>query len=460
MPDVDFELTDRESVERERARLARGKRRVATGWATSDASRPIEPTTVFSPEELQRARERLTAGDGLHHLLARIGGSEASDSTLPLPLEIAAPGFFRRHRASVVTVILYFTLVVIPGVVISMFGDRVVPEPFVKITDWREFPGALFLYLVLAPVIWTLYLWQPRLIVEVFAGLANSGAIGPALRDGVAPDVVLRRTGASFVQPALPRGRVQLRKGALLSMLCVGLSIAALAVWPPTAPPPLDPLVPDSEVFWWRVIPPYFWAVWLPLVFVNVYMLAWIVIRQTVMIGNIQRLLRHFSVEPIPFHPDGCSGFAPIGNYAINMVRVALIVGAWVLVLLASGPISGHGLYVAPYTMFLVVVQLLLTPYLLLGPVWDARRVMSRAREAALQQVGDDIRRSLGSNGGSRLQEGPADHYQELEARYHMVEEGYHRWPFGRTAISRVSITAGVTLAANVAAILYRIWVG
>ena len=458
MPDADFEVTDRASVARERTRPTKSKGSSATGWLTSEAGPPIQPTTAFSPDELQQARERLTAGDGLHRLLARIGGSEARDSTLPLPMEIAAPGFFRRHRASVVTVILYFSLVVVPGVAISMFGDRFVSEPFVKITDWREFPGALFLYLVLAPVIWTFYLWQPRLIVEVFAGLAKSGAIGSALRDGVAADVVLRQTGRSFVRPALPRGPVRLSKGALLSMLCVGLSLAALAVWPPTAPSPLDRLVPDSEVFWWRVIPPYFWAVWLPLVFVNVYMLVWIVIRQTVMIANIQRLLRHFSVEPIPFHPDGCSGFAPIGNYAINIVRVALIVGAWVLVLLLSGPISGHGLYVAPYTMFLVVVQLLLTPYLLLGPVWDARRVMSRAREAALQRVGDDIRRSLSS--GSPPQKGTAGHYQELEARYRLVEEGYHRWPFGRTAISRVSITAGLTLSANLAAILYRMWMG
>lgn len=460
MPDADLQPTDHASVATERTQLAKAKPPVGTEWPTTDAGPPIEPTTVFSPEELQRARERLTAGDGLHRLLARVGGSEASDSTLPLPIQIAAPGFFRRHRASVVTVILYFSVVVIPGVVISMFGDRFVSERFVKITDWREFPGALFLYLVLAPVIWTFYLWQPRLIVEVFAGLAKSGAIGSALRDGVAADVVLRQTGGSFVQPALPRWRMRLSKGALLSMLCVGLSVAALAVWPPTAPPPLDRLVPESEVYWWRVIPPYFWAVWLPLVFVNVYMLVWIVVRQTVMIANIQRLLRHFSVEPIPFHPDGCNGFAPIGNYAINIVRVALIVGAWVLVLLLSGPISGHGLYVAPYTMFLVVVQVLLTPYLLLGPVWHARRVMSGAREAALQRVGDDIRRSLLSQGGSRLQKGDAHDYQELEARYRLVEEGYHRWPFGRTAVSRVSITAGLTLAANLAAILYRMWIG
>ncbi len=71
-------------------------------------------------------------------------------------------------------------------------------------------------------------------------------------------------------------------------------------------------------------MPAYFWAVWLPLVFVNVYMLVWIVLRQTMMIANIQRLLRLFAVEPVPFHPDRCSGFAPIGGYATDIVRVAL----------------------------------------------------------------------------------------------------------------------------------------
>jgi hypothetical protein len=418
----------------------------------------IEPTTVFSPEELQQARERLTAGDGLHRLLAHIGGDEASDSSLPLPT-LGAPGFLRRHRASVVTVVLYLTLVVAPGLALSVFGDSLTTREFVKLTDWREMPGALFLYLVLAPVIWTFYLWQPRLIVEVFDGLAQSGAIGPARRAGVAPDLVLRRMGAGFVKPALRNVPTGLARGAVLAVLSVIISIAALLIWPPTALPPLDRLVPESEVYWWRIIPPYFWAVWLPLVFVNVYMLVWIVIRQTVMIVNIQRLLRLFAVEPIPFHPDGCSGFAPIGSYAINIVRVALIIGGWALVLLLSGPISGHGLYVAPYTTFLVVVQVLLTPYLLIGPVWYAHTVMNGARERALQRVGDDIRTSLLA-ATRRTSEYQADAYQELEAKYRLMEEGYERWPFGRMAVGRVSLTAGLTLAGNVAAIIYRISIG
>src|SRR5215203_7006131 len=80
----------------------------------------------------------------------------------------------------------------------------------------------------------------------------------------------------------------------------------------------------------------------------------------TIMIANIQRLLRVFAVEPVPFHPDRCSGFAPIGSYATNIVRVALIVGSWALVLMLSGPLTGHGIYVAPHILFLVAVQVLL----------------------------------------------------------------------------------------------------
>ena len=249
---------------------------------------------------------------------------------------------------------------------------------FIRFTDWRELPGALFLYLVLAPVIWTLYLWQPRLIVEVFDGLAQGGVVGPARYEGVPADAVLARLGGS-----LPRvrkfGPLRLSRGALLALLALTASVATLVIWPPTALPPFDRLLPESDIFWWHVVPVYFWAIWLPLVFINVYMLVWIVLRQTIMIANIQRLLRVFAVEPVPFHPDRCSGFAPIGSYATNIVRVALIVGSWALVLLLSGPLTGHGLYVAPHILFLVAVQVLLTPYLLLGPVWYAHRVMREA---------------------------------------------------------------------------------
>jgi hypothetical protein len=253
-------------------------------------------------------------------------------------------------------------------------------------------------------------------------------------------------------------------KGALISLVALAVSIATLLVWPPTAFPPFDRFVPESDLFWWRMIPAYFWGIWLPLVFVNVYMLVWIVVRQTVMIANIERLLRDFKVEPIPFHPDRSSGFAPIGSYAINIVRVALIIGGWALVLLLSGPITGHDIYIAPHTLFLVLVQVLLTPYLLFGPVWYAHRVMSAARERALQRIGDAIGTSLMAPAPPSPDE---DHrfdvyqgslYQELEAKYRLMEEGYHTWPFGRTAFSGVSITAGVTLAGNVAAIIYRLY--
>jgi hypothetical protein len=299
-------------------------------------------------------------------------------------------------------------------------------------------------------VIWTLYLWQPRLIVDVFDGLAQGGAVGPPRRPGIVADAVLGRLGGSLPRVVRDVGPLRVSGGGLLSVIAAAASVATLVIWPPTALPPFDRLVPEPDVFWWRVITPYFWAVWLPLVFVNVYMLVWIVIRQTIMIANIQRLLRLFEVEPIPFHPDRCSGFAPIGSYATNIVRVALIVGGWAVVLLFAGPATGHGLYVAPHILFLVLVQVLLTPYLLLGPVWYAHRVMRDARERALARVADQIRACLLGAAGRVAP------YRELEAKYRLMHEGYHTWPFGGTALGGVSITAGLTLIVNVAALIYR----
>src|ERR671910_57827 len=242
-----------------------------------DPEPEVEPYTIFSANALQGACERLSAGDGLHGLLARFGGDEARDCRLPLPARATSPGFLRRHRA-------------------SMLAHPARNESFIRFTDWRELPGALFLYLVLAPVIWTLYLWQPRLIVEVFDGLARGGVVGPSRYEGVTADAVLARLAGSL--PRVRRfGPLRLTHGALLALLALTASVATLVIWPPTALPPFDRLVPESDVFWWRVVPAYFWGIWLPLVFINVYMLVWIVLRQTIMIANIQRLLRVFAVE-------------------------------------------------------------------------------------------------------------------------------------------------------------------
>src|SRR5215211_3623095 len=349
-----------------RGRLPDGGRNTPVTGSPDDTCNPVtvvEPFTTFSADALQGACERLSAGDGLHGLLARFGGDEARDCRLPLPARATSPGFLRRHRASLLVVALYALLAVVPGLLISMLAHPARNETFIRFTDWRELPGALFLYLVLAPVIWTLYLWQPRLIVEVFDGLASGGVVGPSRFEGVTADAVLARLGGS-----LPRvrkfGPLRLTHGTLLALLALTASLATLVIWP-------------------------------PLVFINVYMLVWIVLRQTIMIANIQHLLRLFAVEPVPFHPDRCSGFAPIGSYATNIVRVALIVGSWALVLMLSGPLTGHGIYVGPHILFLVLVQVLLTPYLLLGPVWYAHRVMREARDRALARVAAQIRACL-----------------------------------------------------------------
>ncbi len=39
-----------------------------------------------------------------------------------------------------------------------------------------------------------------------------------------------------------------------------------------------------------------------------------------------------------------------------------------------------------------------------------------------------------------------------------LTGEGYHTWPFQPSALSGVSITAGLTLLGNVVAILYRLY--
>ena len=125
-----------------------------------------------------------------------------------------------------------------------------------------------------------------------------------------------------------------------------------------------------------------------------------------------------------------------------------------------SGPLTGHGLYVAPHILFLVFVQVLLTPYLLLGPVWYSHRVMGEARERARARVAAQIRTCLMSSkepAGAAVS--GATPFRELEAKYQLTGEGYHTWPFQPSAVSGVSITAGLTLLGNVAAILYRMYV-
>jgi hypothetical protein len=137
----------------------------------------------------------------------------------------ATTGFLRRHRASLLVIGLYALLAVLPGLLISALGSHAGGSSFIRFTDWREWPGALFLYLVLAPVIWTLYLWQPRLIVDVFDGLATGGVIGPPTHTGVTADAVMARLAGSL--PRVQRvGSFHISRGGLLALLALAVSIA------------------------------------------------------------------------------------------------------------------------------------------------------------------------------------------------------------------------------------------
>ena len=95
----------------------------------------VEPYTIFSADALQGACERLSAGDGLHGLLARFGGDEARDCRLPLPARATSPGFLRRHRASLLVVAIYALLAVVPGLLISMLAHSASIESFIRFTD-------------------------------------------------------------------------------------------------------------------------------------------------------------------------------------------------------------------------------------------------------------------------------------------------------------------------------------
>jgi hypothetical protein len=94
-----------------------------------------------------------------------------------------------------------------------------------------------------------------------------------------------------------------------------------------------------------------------------------------------------------------------------------------------------------------------LTPYLLLGPVWYAHRVMREARDRALRRVTGRIRARLAADDRGT---GRQTVYRELESEYRLAAEGFHTWPFRPGAFGGVSATAGITLLVNLAALLYR----
>jgi len=311
---------------------------------------------------------------------------------------------------------------------------------FLSIFDLRELPLALFVYLVAAPAIWTLYEGQPRWILQTFSELSSNG-------------VILRRRQTLSLEAYLRQTICRPLSSPWYFAIALVAGLTGVVMVASTAYPAHYRYFFGEPTIWFLLSRSYFWVLWVPAVlFVPVYMVAWLFIRQVFALRSLHSMYGNFRLMPVPFHPDRCNGVAAVGEYAMKTARAFVFFAGWVFIMTTFPMLFKIPMRLDATTLLPLIVYPIALPVLLLGPVWSTHRAMCHAKSRALEILAVQMRALLSRTDTTVLVETPTERtlapyamIQTVSAQYRLLDKEYHTWPFHLPGITRLGLTATVT---------------
>jgi hypothetical protein len=309
------------------------------------------------------------------------------------------------------------------GSVLSiLYAQRSVP--FLSLFDPKELPISIFAYLVTAPLVWLFYTWQPRGISNVFYRLYQNDVIGE----------VQNSTSQRIFKLNSLMGKIHFWLSSVVTAI-------GILMWLSDVYRPFNPFSFGETSLWWMLNPIYFWAIWIPLVFINLYMVAWIVFRQIAATAAFTSLFKVFQIKPKVLHPDECNGLAPVGDYSIRSALIAVFFGFWLFVFTTYPMLFGQPINLNIDMVLLFIAYIIAVPSLLLPPVMEAHKAMVEAKNRALEDLAEQIRILLAETDTEKILL-LKDLLSELERRYEIATKKYRTWPFRPLSIKSFGVSA------------------
>ncbi len=344
-------------------------------------------------------------------------------------------------RVTLLALAVYAVLGLACGAAISTWYPSAL-GPFLSIFDARELAFALFTSLVIAPAAWSFYTWQPGAILGVLGQLSWNEVISQ-MDEGLSLETFVEQT---MTKPCNRTWNL---------VLAIVVTLTELMLWV-RAQTPADPFFHGFPTTWFLVCPIYYRAVWLPLVFVNLYMLAWVIIRQTLATICFTRLFRAFEVTPKLLHPDRCNGLSAIGNFALRSALMAVLMGLFVSSAISLPVLWGGSPLLRADNIVMLGLYLVGVPTFLVAPTWEAHLAMSRAKARALEDVAIGIRGLLSRPGVDRSAES-VEQIEHLERQYQLLDRSYRTWPFDLGALGRFAAIAVLPLLPTVVSFVLNV---
>jgi len=340
-------------------------------------------------------------------------------------------------RTAFMAFVIYSVLIVGGGWGISaLYGYS--SQHVLPIWDRREIIPALFVNLLVAPLVWAFYVWEPVRILEMFRELAQNNVIGQSKRKYADSSAFLNKERAAF------------NKKIWFILVITVLTVFSVN-WLSLAFNTHNTFYFGFQLTWWQANPFYFWIVWFPLTFVNYYMVLWIITRKIITIFTVNKLFDSFEVIPQLLHPDKANGFGSIGKYSTRLSFLTMLLAIWLSFFIVYPIFLGKPINLKSDTIFLLIVYIIFIPVSLLLPVWPTHAIMRKAKFQSLEERAKPIRQLLASKEYvlgllltslspllGRIKE--SHRYSDvtelltlieaLKREYRDLEKEYHTWPF------------------------------
>jgi hypothetical protein len=174
---------------------------------------------------------------------------------------------------------------------------------------------------------------------------------------------------------------------------------------------------------WWRLDPVYFWAVWLPILGLNLYAIAMVVIRQITLTLAMVHLFRHFKTTQKLLHFDKCDGYSPVGDFALKIGIASIVFGVWVSAVIMFPWLFFHeSLNFKFDTIGLLCLYAIMVPVSVLLPVWGAHLAMRAYKENELNEIAAQIRSYLDNVKLPSTEDSSHDPLKRLRQKYELLE--------------------------------------
>jgi hypothetical protein len=277
----------------------------------------------------------------------------------------------------------------------------------IQMTDYRELFATLWGVIVNIPTIWAIYIWQTN---GIKTSLMKLSAIQIPNTEAKNED---------FIQKyhALLKDRGTLH--TLLFFLAILATFYFVYLY-------LQISQPSLPILWWEVWLPYTFIIWIPFLYLSVYMAVWILIRHFYLIKIITEVIESGKIRLSFFHPDNANGLDFIRSYFFGFSSFLFILGVWMCIMALFLSFFSNGYKLNEYSLIILGICLYLgvpIPFLFY-PLWNIEQKIQHLRNEKLEEISREIDILLNASEHANLKD-DLEKVELLQKKFTKISEGY-----------------------------------